>query len=254
MPFAADGTVVRQGHRPAATASGSRCRRPGRWPGNIRRLRRWPRCARWSSRWDAPAASRRCWSWRRCNWTTTGWSGSAWVRCSAGASSDIRPGDQVRGASGRADHSASGVGGLACPTSVSPVAARPKAGTRRASAAGSRAPAAEQQFLARLVWLGGRQGLRLDGVGEETWQALIDAGLVRQPAGLDGSVRRRSWRRVAGIGADARKDSWLVAFADARRASVRPLAAGAGHAGQADARVMAGWPALSARTRASGRR
>lgn len=36
----------------------------------------------------------------------------------------------------------------------------------------------EQQFLARLVWLGGRQGLALEGIGAATWQELIDAGLV----------------------------------------------------------------------------
>jgi DNA ligase (NAD+) len=39
-------------------------------------------------------------------------------------------------------------------------------------------PGCEQQFRARLVWLGGRQGLQLEGLGADTWQALIDAGLV----------------------------------------------------------------------------
>ena len=36
----------------------------------------------------------------------------------------------------------------------------------------------EEQFLARLQWLSGKQGLRLDGVGLATWQALVDAGLL----------------------------------------------------------------------------
>lgn len=40
-------------------------------------------------------------------------------------------------------------------------------------------PGCRQQFFARLVWLGGRQGLNLHGVNESTWQALIDQGLVR---------------------------------------------------------------------------
>lgn len=40
-------------------------------------------------------------------------------------------------------------------------------------------PECRQQFLARLVWLGGPQGLGLHGVSESTWQALIDQGLVR---------------------------------------------------------------------------
>ncbi|MEO8459264.1 MAG: NAD-dependent DNA ligase LigB [Dokdonella sp.] len=36
----------------------------------------------------------------------------------------------------------------------------------------------EQQFLARLHRLAGRDGLHLSGIGPATWQALIDAGLV----------------------------------------------------------------------------
>ncbi len=39
-------------------------------------------------------------------------------------------------------------------------------------------PGCEQQFLARLVWLGGKQGLRLEGVGADTWQTLVEAGLL----------------------------------------------------------------------------
>lgn len=40
-------------------------------------------------------------------------------------------------------------------------------------------PDCRQQFLARLVWLSGRQGLNLHGVSQSTWQTLIDQGLVR---------------------------------------------------------------------------
>lgn len=40
-------------------------------------------------------------------------------------------------------------------------------------------PDCRQQFLARLVWLSGPQGLSLHGVSESTWQTLIDQGLVR---------------------------------------------------------------------------
>lgn len=36
-----------------------------------------------------------------------------------------------------------------------------------------------RQFLARLAWLGGRQGLRIDGMGKTTWRVLLDAGKVR---------------------------------------------------------------------------
>ncbi len=39
-------------------------------------------------------------------------------------------------------------------------------------------PGCEAQFLARLAWLGGKQGLALPGVGPETWRSLLEAGLV----------------------------------------------------------------------------
>lgn len=40
-------------------------------------------------------------------------------------------------------------------------------------------PDCRQQFLARLAWLSGPQGLNLRGVSESTWRTLIDRGLVR---------------------------------------------------------------------------
>ena len=39
-------------------------------------------------------------------------------------------------------------------------------------------PGCRQQFLARLAWLSDSSALDLDGVGEGTWKALVDAGLV----------------------------------------------------------------------------
>ncbi|PXX96238.1 NAD-dependent DNA ligase LigB [Halomonas sp. LBP4] len=39
-------------------------------------------------------------------------------------------------------------------------------------------PGCEEQFLERLAWLGGQQGLDLPGIGPGTWQALLDAGLL----------------------------------------------------------------------------
>ncbi|QLF93122.1 NAD-dependent DNA ligase LigB [Pseudomonas sp. ABC1] len=39
-------------------------------------------------------------------------------------------------------------------------------------------PGCRQQFLARLQWLGGKQGLDLPGVGPGTWASLLDAGLL----------------------------------------------------------------------------
>ncbi|HEX7817285.1 NAD-dependent DNA ligase LigB [Dyella sp.] len=40
------------------------------------------------------------------------------------------------------------------------------------------APGCEGQFLARLVWLSGSDGLDLPGMGERRWKSLVDAGLI----------------------------------------------------------------------------
>lgn len=37
-------------------------------------------------------------------------------------------------------------------------------------------PGCAEQFLARLTWLGGKQGLQLPGIGRGTWQQLLDGG------------------------------------------------------------------------------
>lgn len=37
----------------------------------------------------------------------------------------------------------------------------------------------EEQFIARLAWLGGKQGLAMPGAGPGTWRRLVQAGLVR---------------------------------------------------------------------------
>lgn len=39
-------------------------------------------------------------------------------------------------------------------------------------------PGCESQFKARLVWLSGKQGLNLPGVGPGTWEKLLEAGLL----------------------------------------------------------------------------
>jgi DNA ligase (NAD+) len=70
-------------------------------------------------------------------------------------------------------------------------------------------PGCEQQFHARLVWLSGRNGLALAGMGPGTWQQLADSGAVRTLGdwlSLDehrllsaGLGRQRSLRVLAGI-------------------------------------------------------
>lgn len=89
---------------------------------------------------------------------------------------DVQPGDQI----------AIALAGLTIPRFESvvwrgaqrrPVSA-PDAARHHALSCLRHGPGCERQFLARLVWLGGRHGLDMDGVGPGTWQALIDAGLV----------------------------------------------------------------------------
>lgn len=175
MPFAADGTVVRQGHRPTGST----------WTAEP---------PAWAVAWKYPPAQALA--------TVdaldfgVGRTGRVSVvlqvqpvqlgdhrvaRVSAGSlrhwrTLDIRPGDQV----------SISLAGLTIPrldavvwrtrerAPVTPPDAHahdtlscwhPRAGCRA-------------QFLARLAWLGGKHGLAIDGIGEETWQALVDAGLV----------------------------------------------------------------------------
>lgn len=81
------------------------------------------------------------------------------------------------------------------------------------SAPGGRLPlGCEGQLLARLDWLG--DALRMRGVGEGTWQALMDAGAV---AGLLDwlTLDRAALEQVPGIGA-ARAQTLMARFAAAR--------------------------------------
>jgi DNA ligase (NAD+) len=73
----------------------------------------------------------------------------------------------------------------------------------------------EKQFLARLVWLSGKQGLMIDGMGERNWRMLIDAGLIRGM--LDWmSLTPSQLQAVPGIGR-TRATAWVGAFERARQ-------------------------------------
>jgi DNA ligase (NAD+) len=175
MPFAADGTVVRQGHRPPAA----------QWQAQP---------PAWAVAWKYPAAS--ALAEVRAVTFTVGRSGRITPvlelrpvqlddhqvqRVSVGSlkrwqQMDIRPGDQVEVA----------LAGLTIPR-LQAVAWRaqrrvavavPDPRAHDAWTCWQPTPGCEQQFLARLQWLGGKQGLRLDGVSQGTWQALLDAGAL----------------------------------------------------------------------------
>ncbi|MEO6798351.1 MAG: NAD-dependent DNA ligase LigB [Rhodanobacter sp.] len=222
MPFAADGTVVRQAHRPAAST--------------------WQAAPPdWAVAWKYPAAS--ALAEVRAITFTIGRSGRITPvlqfdpvqlddhqvqRVSIGSlrrwrQLDIRPGDQIEVA----------LAGLTIPGFKSVVwraqqrvgvsAPDPKAYTPQTC--WQRSSGCEQQFLARLVWLGGRQGLHLTGVGADTWQALVEAGLIHglldwmdltpeQLANVPGFGRKRA-EALANIFAAARTRPlarWLQAL------------------------------------------
>ena len=177
MPFAADGTVVRQGHRPPGT----------RWE---------PAPPTWAVAWKYPAAQ--ALAEVRAVDFSIGRTGRITPvlelvpvqlgdhrvqRVGVGSlrrwrQLDIRPGDQVEIA----------LAGLTIPrlqavvwrTRQRAAVQVPDPDAHGASTCWQVAPGCERQFLARLEWLGGRQGLQLGGVGEATWQALVDAGRVRR--------------------------------------------------------------------------
>lgn len=211
MPFATDGTVLRQGHRPPAAS----------WPASP---------PDWAVAWKYPAAS--ALAEVRAVHFTVGRSGRITPvlelapvqlddhrvqRVSVGSLKrwrelDIRPGDQVELA----------LAGLTIPRLQS-VAWR---ATQRAAVEApdpahygpltcwQATPECEQQFQARLAWLGGRQGLRLAGVSAGTWQVLADAGLLHGL--LDWmTLTTRQLATVPGLGAN-RAAAVAQTFAEAR--------------------------------------
>jgi DNA ligase (NAD+) len=175
MPFAADGTVVRQGHRPAASS----------WTAQP---------PTWAVAWKYPPAQ--ALATVQAVDFGIGRTGRISVvlqldpvqlgdhrvaRVGVGSlrrwrALDIRPGDQV----------AISLAGLTIPRLDAVVwrtrerAAVVPPDPRAHDALSCWHPRADcrAQFLARLVWLGGKHGLAIDGIGEGTWQALVDAGLI----------------------------------------------------------------------------
>ena len=244
LPFATDGTVLRQGHRP--------------------RARDWqPAPPDWAVAWKYPPATAlatvRAVDFRR------GRRGGISVvleldpvvlddrtvqRVSVGSLAhrrqlDARPGDQV----------SISLAGLTIPrfdavvwrTRERAAVAVPDATDRDGLDCWHPQAGCRRQFLARLVWLGGRQGLRIDGVGETTWRALVDAGQLRGLLDWLG-LTPAQLAAVPGIG-PARAARLAQAFEGARRESfdhwLRAL--GMPPAGQAG---LPDWATLASRSTA----
>jgi DNA ligase (NAD+) len=241
MPFAADGTVVRQGHRPSATT--------------------WQAVPpSWAIAWKYPAASALA-EVRAVNFTV-GRSGRITPvlelvpvqlddhrvqRVSVGSVArwrqlDIRPGDQVEVV----------LAGLTIPRLQSVVwrtqqrvaVTPPDPGKHDSLSCWRAMPGCQEQFRARLLRLGGKQGLQLDGLGASTWQLLIDAGLIHGL--LDWmNLTPAQLAAVPGFG-QVRANALAQTFASARQRSfARWLhALGIPASGSAE---LSDWVSLSAR-------
>ncbi|PWB32155.1 NAD-dependent DNA ligase LigB [Pseudomonas sp. SDI] len=109
-------------------------------------------------------------------------------------------------------------------------------------------PACRSQFLARLAWLAGKQGLNLPGVGPGTWAALLDSG--RLNGLLDWlTLSAHSLEQVPGIG-KRRSAQLLQAFAQARNQPFSRWLRGLGVPAPPTLALGNSWAELSARDRA----
>lgn len=175
LPFASDGIVIRQGRRPPGTTW--RAQAPG-----------------WAVAWKYPHQQALA-DVRRVEFkigrsgrvtpvlhlTPVELDGRSIQRVSTGSlkrwrSLDIRPGDQI--ALALAGLTIPRLDGVVwrSPTRTDMVV--PTEGQYGALTCWQATPGCEEQFLARLEWLGGKKGLALSGVGPGTWRRLYEAGLL----------------------------------------------------------------------------
>lgn len=104
------------------------------------------------------------------------------------------------------------------------------------------------QFLARLTWLSGSQGLDMQGISEGSWETLIDAGLVERLTDWQ-DIEEERLRELPGVGR-ARAAQWHDAFhpADGWPLSTWLAALGMPAAGSNSLTETIGLTALQART------
>ncbi|WP_315808256.1 NAD-dependent DNA ligase LigB [Pseudomonas sp. C9-3] len=175
LPFASDGIVIRQGRRPPGKAWSAQA--PG-----------------WAVAWKYPhqqalAEVRRvAFKVGRSGRVTpvlhlapVELDGRTIQRVGVGSlkrwrSLDIRPGDQV--AIALAGLTIPRLDGVVWRSPTRPDIAAPEEDQFNALSCWQPTEGCEEQFLARLEWLGGKNGLGLAGVGAGTWRRLHEAGLL----------------------------------------------------------------------------
>ncbi|QXI47447.1 NAD-dependent DNA ligase LigB [Pseudomonas anuradhapurensis] len=157
---------------------------------------------------------------------------------------DIRPGDQV----------AVSLAGLTIPrleqvvhraVERTPVSA-PAPGEHHAHSCWQASEGCEEQFVARLAWLSGKQGLALPRTGPGTWRRLVTAGLVTSMTDwlhLDGE----RLGQVAGI-SEATATQLQTSFDAARSRPFAQWLRALGAPTPTGLQVTGGWQDLAART------
>jgi DNA ligase (NAD+) len=176
LPFASDGIVIRQGRRPPGKSWSAQT--PG-----------------WAAAWKYPhqqalAEVRRVeFKVGRSGRVTpvlhlapVELDGRTIQRVGAGSlkrwrSLDVRPGDQV--AIALAGLTIPRLDGVVWRSPTRAEIAAPEDGQYNALSCWQPSAGCEEQFLARLEWLGGKSGLGLAGVGPGTWRRLHEADLLR---------------------------------------------------------------------------
>ncbi|MNO95115.1 DNA ligase B [compost metagenome] len=107
-------------------------------------------------------------------------------------------------------------------------------------------PGCEEQFIARLAWLSGKQGLDIPRVGVATWRNLVQAGLVNTLADWL-TVTDDQLRQLPGFSA-ASAERLLQGFDSARTRPFQQWLHALGIPAPRDADLSAGWSSLAART------
>lgn len=155
---------------------------------------------------------------------------------------DVRPGDRV--AVALAGHSIPQLDSVAWRATERAAVAVPEPNRYHPHSCWRPLPGCEQQFLSRLVWLGGKQGLALDGIGAGSWQALLDAGLLPDLLAWL-TLDAVTLQQVPGIG-EARASKLATTFAQARKRPLAQWLKALGMPGKAP-QVNLDWDALAAR-------
>ena len=157
---------------------------------------------------------------------------------------DIRPGDQV----------AISLAGLTIPRLEQvvhrnvhrPPVQAPADGQFHALSCWQASAGCEEQFIARLAWLSGKQGLDIPRLGAATWRTLVQAGLVTTLADWL-TLTEEQLQQLPGFSA-ASATRLLQGFDSARARPLRQWLQALGLPAPRNAELGADWPSMALKT------